>query len=188
MKKVRVSTLAYLLSFQTTNCLMLLLFLMFSFSVSKHHNILISTYDVITVAKSSNLSMFFLFNFILIMIFLGSSKPPAEPEFDGSFSFPSMEYGFIDSKEKENDNLKEINLETDEDEDGEEVSDNENDHGYDGYDEDNEDDTGAEDEDNEDDDCRDNDLERRIEEFIAKVNNTWREEIQREGLLLIASI
>ncbi|KAF5744321.1 hypothetical protein HS088_TW08G00922 [Tripterygium wilfordii] len=182
MKKARVSTLAYLLSFQPT-CLMLLLFLMFSFSVSNHDNLLISTYDAFIEAKSSNLAMFFFLNVVMILILLGSAKPPAE-EFDGLFSFLSSAYGFSGSKEKENDHDKELSFETDGDHyscsDEGEAGDDEN-HGCD---EDSDDDNGAEEEDGADDDCSDSDLERRIEEFIAKVNNTWREEILRERSLL----
>lgn len=50
-------------------------------------------------------------------------------------------------------------------------------YGYEGYDEDDQD-ISQEDE-------KDNDLERRIEEFIAKVTGKWREELLVEGPICI---
>ncbi|WRX07551.1 hypothetical protein QQP08_000038 [Theobroma cacao] len=70
--------------------------------------------------------------------------------------------------------------------DGSDIEDLDGYHGYDGYDEDNDDDLDTEDEDSEEDE-EDNDLERRIEEFIAKVNRKWREELLTESLLCITA-
>lgn len=111
-----------------------------------------------------------MFNVIIITIFLGSSKPSAV-DFDWIFFHPSPpvlhETCYYDSPDDDND---------DEDDD--------KDHGYDGYDEDNDDDLDTEDVESEDDGI-DNDLERKIEEFIAKVNRKWREELLAEKLLCI---
>ncbi|GLT84437.1 hypothetical protein SLE2022_026670 [Rubroshorea leprosula] len=68
--------------------------------------------------------------------------------------------------------------------DGSDVVDVEGYHGYDAYDEDNDDDLDTADVDSEDDEGNDQ-LERRTEEFIAKVTAKWREEFLKERILYI---
>ncbi|XVF33492.1 hypothetical protein REPUB_Repub17cG0173100 [Reevesia pubescens] len=152
--------------------------LLLSDSVSQYHELLFSTFDFIIVAKSSPVAVFFMFNVIIITVIIGSPKPISDHQdaaghHDLITSAPAVEY-VIDAKDDE---------ENDDSYDGSDVEDLDEYHGYDGYD-----DIGTEDdhEDCEEDD-KDNDLERRIEEFIAKVTRKWREELLTERLLCITA-
>ncbi|XP_031269740.1 uncharacterized protein LOC116128183 [Pistacia vera] len=157
MKKLAIPKLVYI-------CFLSIPLLLFIF-LSKHP-ILFYTYEFIFVAKSKRDAVFVMFNVIIITIFLGSSKPSAM-DFDWFFNpFPLVHETYYDDS-------------YDDDDDDDEC------HGYDGYDEDNDDDLGTEDVESEDE--IDNDLERKIEEFIAKVNSKWREESIAEKLLYIES-
>ncbi|GLT84436.1 hypothetical protein SLE2022_026670 [Rubroshorea leprosula] len=108
---------------------------------------------------------FFIFNFISLSILIGS--PMAEVE--GVVSMPLL---------YEEEDHGENNW------DGSDVVDVEGYHGYDAYDEDNDDDLDTADVDSEDDEGNDQ-LERRTEEFIAKVTAKWREEFLKERILYI---
>ncbi|GLT51917.1 hypothetical protein SLA2020_252890 [Shorea laevis] len=108
---------------------------------------------------------FFIFNFISLSILIGS--PVAEVE--GVVSMPLL---------YEEEDHGENNW------DGSDLEDVEGYHGYDGYDEDNDDDLDTADVDSEDDEGNDQ-LERRTEEFIAKVTAKWREEFLKERLLYV---
>ncbi|KAJ0051661.1 hypothetical protein Pint_00256 [Pistacia integerrima] len=144
-------------------CFLSIPLLLFIF-LSKHP-ILFYTYEFIFVAKSKRDAVFVMFNVIIITIFLGSSKPSAM-DFDWFFNpSPIVHETYYDDS-----------YDDDDDDDC---------HGHDGYDEDNDDDLGTEDVESEDE--IDNDLERKIEEFIAKVNSKWREESIAEKLLYIES-
>ncbi|KAF3439977.1 hypothetical protein FNV43_RR18255 [Rhamnella rubrinervis] len=157
-----------------------------SLTVSKHHNFFLSTYEYIVVAKSSRMAVFFMFNIITVIVFFGSFKSSLSTfkgdHFDSYniYSVPtSSAYEVIDGYGYSS-----------EDEEDEEYQYS----GYDGYDEDDEnedddddasyyvfnsdDEYGGEDEDGDQ-------LERRIEEFIAKMNGKWREEMKHEKLMMI---
>lgn len=160
-----------------------------SLTVSKHHNFFLSTYEL---AKSSHVVVFFIFNVIVILVFFGSSKSSSTFKEDHcdcySISVPNSSAYEVDSYDY-----------ISEDEEDEEYQY----HGYDGYDKDDENDD--EDDDDDDDDAsyyvfnsddeyggedKDSDsdqLERRIEEFIAKMNCKWREELRYEKLKMICS-
>ncbi|GLT51923.1 hypothetical protein SLA2020_252940 [Shorea laevis] len=109
---------------------------------------------------------FFVFNSISLSIFLGSPKGGREVE--GVVFMPLL---YEDDHDGNN-------------WDDSDVDDVEGYHGYDGYDEDNDDDLDTADVDSEDDEANDQ-LERRTEEFIAKVTAKWREEFLTERLLYI---
>ncbi|EOY24512.1 hypothetical protein QQP08_011828 [Theobroma cacao] len=117
------------------------------------------------------LSLFILFNAITVAVIVGSHKPSID-EIDGFFPYSCSLYGgpFINSTEKYSD-----------------VDDFEDDTASsDGYHADEDDDDGYHEDEAEDDSCNDegeyDDLQKRIEAFIAKVNNGWREERLRESL------
>ncbi|KAF8028354.1 hypothetical protein BT93_E1081 [Corymbia citriodora subsp. variegata] len=152
------------------------------------HNIFVSTFMLAT--RLNRTVGYVVFNFISIVIFLGflkSSKPINSVDIDGMFFVPPSPENVDHEIEEEN---KEGGYSDDEDDEY---------HGYDGYEEDNEDDMEAEDdedseeeeeEEEEEEDSEeeeeeegDIDLERRSEEFIAKMNSKWREELLHERLL-----
>lgn len=155
---------------------MVLFFLSLSLSVSKHHNIFLNTYESIVVKRSPRVAVFFMFNVIIITIFRGNLKPSTEDTDNWLLSF----LGHLVYELEEAATSKD---ETTRAEDYDEASDvdHEYDHGYDGYDEDNDDDGGEDDSFNSDDE-EDKDLERRVEEFIAKNYRQRREELIYERL------
>ncbi|XVE76978.1 hypothetical protein DITRI_Ditri13aG0024500 [Diplodiscus trichospermus] len=152
----------------------LIIFLIFLYSVPKNHELLFSTYDFIIVAKPSRVAVFFMINVIIIStLLIGSPKPshhqdPAAHEFTSS---PALDHN-IEAKDDEN---------NDGSYDGavDDIEDLDLCHGYDGYDADHEDGPDTEEDDL---DC---DLDRRIEEFIAKVTRKWREELLTESERLL---
>ncbi|XP_015902786.2 uncharacterized protein LOC107435675 [Ziziphus jujuba] len=176
------------------SCLAILLVFLFwlhirfplSLSVSEHHNLFLSssTYEFIFLLKSSRSFLFFVFNVIVIVIiFFGSFKSSFKEDFAYcAVSFPTSAY---EASYDGNDHYCEYYSE-DADEDEEYY------HGSDGYDEDNEHDDNDDgsfygfDDDEYGEEEIDIDLKRRIEEFISKVNETWREELRSEKLLRIA--
>ncbi|KAJ4712883.1 hypothetical protein OWV82_015049 [Melia azedarach] len=120
---------------------------------------------------SSPFFLFSLFNIIIFAIMVASYRPYTY-EVDELFPFfcGSDELG-VDT----HDNIKEYSDEDDED-CGDEY------HGSDGYDED-DDDNGSEGEVGwEDEEGSDGNLQKRIEDFIAKVNDRWREEKLRDKI------
>ncbi|XWS77194.1 hypothetical protein CRYUN_Cryun01aG0240500 [Craigia yunnanensis] len=154
--------------------ILLLIFFTLLFSVPKHHELLFSIYDFIVVAKSSRVAVFFMFNVIIIIVFVGSPKLSDHQGAAGELitSLPALEYD-LDAKYEENDDNY----------DGSDIEVLDEYHGYDGYDEENDDDLDTEDDQDSEEDEKDNDLERRIDEFIAKVTRKWREELLTERLL-----
>ncbi|XP_021279466.1 coiled-coil domain-containing protein 1-like [Herrania umbratica] len=117
------------------------------------------------------LFLFILFNAITVAVIVGINKPSID-EIDGFFphSCSLYEGPFINSTEKYSD-----------------VDDFEDDTpSSDGYHADEDDDDGHHEDEDEDDSCNDeeesDDLQKRIEDFIAKVINGWREEKLRESL------
>lgn len=162
----------------------LLTFLMISLSrsvlpVSKQHNLFLSTYEFIVVQRSGRVAVFFMFNVIAITNFLGSLKykPASTEDSDGFFSFPHLVYG--DEGTHDEATWKEAYDDVDSDmEDGNEY--HAPDHDDEGYDEDSDDDGSDDELDSEDEE--DKDLERRIEEFIAKNYRQRREELIHERL------
>ncbi|KAJ7962219.1 hypothetical protein O6P43_017479 [Quillaja saponaria] len=147
--------------------------------VSKHHNLLLSTYEYITVAKSSRVTVFFMFNVIVLTILLVSLSPSTR-------DFDLLVHEIFDGKEIHG--AISFELHSDDTHDKDEDDDNEYDHGYDGYEEDNDDD-GSSDDDIDSDEEQDYDLKKRIDEFIAEVNMKRREELIQEqnALYLTAS-
>ena len=126
--------------------------------------------------SSSPLLVFSVFNTIIIAILIGNYRPSTEevegvmppflPQNEGEKDAQDDTGDYINGREDENEY-------EDEDEDEEY-------HGSDGYDED-DDDNGSDDETCwQDDEEYDKNLERRIESFIAKVNEEWRKERLRE--------
>ncbi|XVE76980.1 hypothetical protein DITRI_Ditri13aG0024700 [Diplodiscus trichospermus] len=154
----------------------------FLFSVPKDHDLLLSTYDFRIVEKQSRVAVFFMFNVIIISIlFIGSLKPSHHNQDAAAHEFtssPALEHS-IDAKGEEN-NAGSY------DGDGDDIEDLDLCHGYDGYDADHEDDLDTEEDDL---DCEEdekvNDLDRRIEEFIAEVTRKWREELLTESERLL---
>lgn len=120
------------------------------------------------------LLLFLVFNTLLVTLIIGSHKSP--PNEDGKgMPFSCHFYGVGSVYDDAGTILKE-NYDAEDDEEDEGDGDG---CASDGYYED-DDDNGSDDDDNDDwDDCRneyDENLERRIEDFIAKVNKGWREE------------
>ncbi|KAK9273149.1 hypothetical protein L1049_017956 [Liquidambar formosana] len=183
--KIVGSTLAYLLFCLTS--LILFIFFSVSFSVSReHHELVISTYKLIRFAKSSPMVVLLVCHVITIAIFLGrSSKEPSGADFDWFFSHPPMVYHAVEDIDGE----EETKGNEDDNDDNNKKDDEDSDignHGCDGYDEDNDDGSSDDDYDSQYEGV-DSDLERRIEEFIARVNSKWREELLNEKLLCFAS-
>lgn len=161
-------------------CLTTLLFLVILLSltlsaVSKQHNPFLPTYEFTFVAKrSGRVAVFFVFNVIVITIFRGSSalKPSTEDSdwFLSSFPHFVVYEAAADGAKDEATWVDSNDYSCSDIEDGDEY-----DHGYDGYEEDNDDDSDGSDYDVDSED--DKDLERRIEEFIAKNYKQRREEL-----------
>ncbi|XVF52720.1 hypothetical protein PTKIN_Ptkin05aG0041000 [Pterospermum kingtungense] len=125
--------------------------------ISKHCNLEFSI---------SPVSLFILFNAITVAVIVGSHKPSSIDEFDGVYSYLCSLY--------------EVGASFD---DSEECSDvyvfQDDTCGSDGYHEDDDDDDDMDDS-LCDEEYDDDDLQKRIEDFIAKVNNGWREERLKE--------
>lgn len=125
-----------------------------------------STHDFILLAKSCPLAPFALFYAILGIIDIIIGSPDHQDAAGHEFNHPLLDLGFVNIGAKEGiffyggGDVEDVQL-------------------YHGYDEENDDTLGAEDE-------EDNDLEKRVEEFIAKVTRKWREELLTERLLCIA--
>ncbi|KAF8028353.1 hypothetical protein BT93_E1080 [Corymbia citriodora subsp. variegata] len=135
----------------------------------------------VLVARSNWTSAYVVFNFISIVIFLRflrSSEPINSEDINEMFFvLPSPEH--VDH---------EITLVEEENKEGGDSDGDDEDyeyHGYDGYEEDNDDDMEAEDDEDSEEEEGDIDLERRSEEFIAKMNSKWREELLHERLLCL---
>ncbi|XP_021826122.1 uncharacterized protein LOC110767006 [Prunus avium] len=142
---------------------------------SKRHNFLLSTYEFIVVAKSNRVAVFFMFNVIIITLVLGSFRPSRED---------------LEWYEMENDTKKEASNDEDRCCDDSDCDEGYGYYGSDGYDED-EDDDGSDDDINSEEFFGleiDTDLERRTEDFIAKVTRKWREELLYEKLTFMAAI
>ncbi|KAL3738768.1 hypothetical protein ACJRO7_020183 [Eucalyptus globulus] len=137
--------------------------LLFDIGVSCR-NVFVSTF-MLTV-RSNPAVAYVVFNFISVMIFLGflrSLKPLTSGDIDEIFFLPPL--------------LENTTMKSSTDDEDDEY------HGYDGYEEDNDDD--MEEEEDEDSEAEEggSDLEKRSEEFIAKMNSKWREELLHERLL-----
>uniref|UniRef100_A0A7N2N326 Uncharacterized protein n=1 Tax=Quercus lobata TaxID=97700 RepID=A0A7N2N326_QUELO len=124
--------------------------------------------------SSSPLLVFSVFNTIIIAILIGNYRPSTE-EVEGVMPpfLPQNE----EDKDAQDDTGDYINGKEDENEDEDE---DEEYHGSDGYDEDDDDNSSDDEICWQDDEEYDNNLERRIESFIAKVNEEWRKERLRE--------
>ncbi|KAL6290070.1 hypothetical protein ACE6H2_007580 [Prunus campanulata] len=175
MKAVSVPALRFLFLF----CLAIPLIFLISFPLSlpdsKRHNFLLSTYEFIVVAKSNRVAVFFMFNVIIITLVLGSFRPSRED---------------LEWYEMENDTKKEASNDEDRCCDDSDCDEGYGYYGSDGYDED-EDDDGSDDDINSEEFFGveiDTDLERRTEDFIAKVTRKWREELLYEKLTFMAAI
>ncbi|KAG2723359.1 hypothetical protein I3760_02G166900 [Carya illinoinensis] len=162
--------------------LILFIFLSLSLLVSKQHNIFLSTYEFIFVKRSTRVAVFFMFNVIIITIYRGNLKPSTEDTDNWLLSFPHLLYE-SDEATKEETTWEEEYYDEDSD------VDNEYNHGYDGYEEDNDDDDDGDDDgfDSEDEQVIKDDLERRIEEFIAKNYRQRMEELMYERLVCMAA-
>ncbi|KAF9668840.1 hypothetical protein SADUNF_Sadunf14G0045200 [Salix dunnii] len=197
MERVRVPALI---------CLLFSLLLSISKGKTQLH---FSSYNFIIVAKPSFVTLFFMFHFIIIAIFVGRPKPSVE-DLEDSFSYippPPVSFSSIPppSVYEMDETIKEVEVcdstgtEDEEDDqnystfdgyddiqeftdDEEEVSD--------GYVEDNEDDGVSDhpkgDQDYEDEEY-DNELEKKIEGFIEKVYQERREEFLRDRFLCITA-
>lgn len=176
MKGTKIASIPALLLFLII-FLILLIFFSLSLSASKQHNPFLSTYEFIVVKKSSRVAVFFVFNVIVITICRGSFKP-SDGDFDYFLSFPPIVYEFDDDTKDEAKY---------EDYDDSDVDDSDEYHGDDGYDEDDDDDGEGSDDDVDSDDEQVEDLETRIEDFIAKGHRQWREELIYERFLCIAA-
>lgn len=124
--------------------------------------------------SSSPLLVFSVFNTIIIAIVIGNYRPSTE-EVEGVMPpFLPQNEEEIDAQDDTGDyiNCKE---DENEDEDEDEVY-----HGSDGYDKDDDDNSSDDESCWQDEEEYDNNLERRIESFIAKVNEEWRKERLRE--------
>lgn len=124
--------------------------------------------------SSSPLLVFSVFNTIIIAILIGNYRPSTE-EVEGVMPpFLPQNEEEIDAQDDTGDyiNCKE---DENEDEDEDEVY-----HGSDGYDKDDDDNSSDDESCWQDEEEYDNNLERRIESFIAKVNEEWRKERLRE--------
>ncbi|PSS21590.1 hypothetical protein CEY00_Acc10638 [Actinidia chinensis var. chinensis] len=192
---IRVAAFAFLLLFLVIHRMGLLFSL--SLSVSQHHKLFVSKFFS-TLTQSSNLVLFFLVNVIVIAILVGSLKPSTR-DFD-SFSYvpPPLACGVVDYKHEK---TKDEDCNYDKDDflprlvhveycKKEEVllleyvdDDSEGFHGYDGYEEDNDDEGGDDDDVSSEEGEKDEDLRRRIEDFIAKNNKKWQEELLHDKLL-----
>lgn len=186
--------------------LVLLIYFSLSFPlVFKHHNnlILITTYDFIAVVKSSRVAAFFIFNAIVIAVFFRSFRPFQyyDPCYYLPVSSPSNyqardDHGYVKDQEA---NYQHDNSGFDDDDDY--STDQDDLYGgnlSDGYDEDNDDDGGDSSDDSlfgdgedydyyDDDEQKFIDLQRRSEEFIAKNNKRWIEELRNERILYITA-
>ena len=157
----------------------LLIFFSLSLSASKQHNPLLSTYEFIVEKKPSRVAVFFVFNVLVITICRGSlSSKPSDGDYDYLLSFPPIVYEFDDDTKDEAKYG---------DYDDSDVDDSDEYHGDDGYDEDDDDGGEGSDDDVDSDDEQVEDLETRIEDFIAKGHRQWREELIYERLLCIAA-
>lgn len=199
MKIVNVPKLVILLLYLLVHNILFPFSLYFSFH--QQQSLLVS--KLASLLKSYNkLVTFFAFNFLLVAIFLGYSKPSIE-EFDfissiypsdSSALYDEDKEKFEDSRDKSSDFIHRVEyiewidrIAEDEKCDGV-ISDVDSDdfHGYDGYDEENDIDYGSDDDDYGE--CeKDDDLKSRIEEFIAKNNRKWKEEHFSDKLALIKS-
>lgn len=141
-------------------------------SAPMHHELVFSTYDFIVVAKSCPLARFTVFYAILGIINIIIGSPDHQDAAGHEFNHPVLDLGFVNigAKEKiyyEGSDVEDVQL-------------------YHGYNEENDDTLGTEDDQDSEEDEEDNDLETRVEEFIAKVTRKWREELLTERLFCMA--
>ncbi len=118
--------------------------------------------------SSSPLLVYSVFNMIIIVILIGNYRPSSE-EVDGAM--PPFLPLYEGEKDTQDDTGNYIDHEDEEN------------HGSDGNDKDDDDDDDGSGDDEicwQDEEEYDNNLERRIEDFIAKVNEEWRKERLRE--------
>ncbi|KAK1376883.1 hypothetical protein POM88_033076 [Heracleum sosnowskyi] len=176
----------------------------FSLSLSFHQQQSLLVSKLASLLKSYNkVIIFFAFNFLLMTIFLGYSKPSIE-EFDFiSLIDASESSALYDEDQAKNEGSRDessdfvlrveyIEWIDKKAEDGSYdgvISDVDSDdfHGYDGYDEENDIDCGSDDDDDYGEYEKDDDLTSRIEEFIAKNNQKWKEEHFSDKLALVES-
>jgi hypothetical protein len=183
MKGMKIASISVLLCLTIPLLLVILLYMSLSLSGSKQDNPFLPTYELVVAKRSCRVAVFFMSNVIIITIVRGSS---AKPSAEDSDCFPSFHHFSV--YEEGEDGAK------DEAACGEyyfyyssDVEDGDDEyHGYDGYEGDNDDDGGNDDDDDSEDDDhhqQEMDLERRIEEFIAKNYKQRREETVYERLL-----
>ncbi|KAG6747992.1 hypothetical protein POTOM_047885 [Populus tomentosa] len=154
-------------------------------SISKQNTQLhFSRYNFIIVAKPSFLTLFFVFHFIIITIFVGRPKPSVEDLEDSFSSIPPPSVYEMDETIQEVEVCGSTGDEDDDQSYGTFDGYDDNYHVCDGYVEDNEDDdvNDAEgDQDSEDHEEYDNELEKKIEGFIEKVNQQGLLDMCRNG-------
>lgn len=119
---------------------------------------------------SSTLFLFSMLNTVILAVVVGSYRPSVEEGDGGWYSFQSWYEEVEDAYDKDED------YDSDDDDDYEKENDF-----SDGYDRDDEGDRDGEIGWEDDDEEEDDNLQRRIEEFIAKVNRGWRDEWLREN-------
>ncbi|XP_012087235.1 secreted acidic protein 1A [Jatropha curcas] len=147
--------------------------------------LILSLSSALVLNFSSQFFLFSLFNtLVLSIIILGSNRPSSTDEIDGAWFYSHQDQN--DDMFHYTNNIKdEYKNHGDDDSDDDDCR-KEN-YFSDGYDEDDDDsssdgEVGWDDDDEEEEEVIDENLQRRIEDFIAKVNKGWREEWLRENL------
>lgn len=125
-----------------------------------------STFEFISLAASNSHMVFCFFNLIIVILLLGTSKPNPQSNDQTSRVVPSI-FNDEGTKKKSTMSCEKVNSTLVNTEDVSFVSMKMN----------NDDATSLDEEDNDD------DLKRRVEEFIQKINKGWREEKMRSYFL-----
>ncbi|KAM6584660.1 hypothetical protein CsatB_011662 [Cannabis sativa] len=149
-----------------------------------------STYNLVVAVRSSHVAIFFIFNVIFITILFGSFKRFKDCDHVSTLPLKDYHDYHLVAAKADKDYIYGLD-------DKDYYSDDVYFHGFDddGYDEDiDEDDKSSDDDDDEDEEwllgCKEKDgnddieLQKRSEEFIARTNLRWREELKNERLLL----
>lgn len=186
MKIIKMSKFALLLLCLSVCKILLSFILSFAFHQSQY----LRVPEVSAMVKSRKLVIFFAFNFILMAILFKYAKPSKE-DFDlisllapTASQHEGEKAKCEDFEDKNKDfvlrleivELNELKRMEEDKNDGASEVDSDDFHGYDGYDEDNDDDNDGSVDDSYSEDEKYDDLNNRIEEFIAKNNRKWEEE------------
>ena len=157
MKPSGLSSLVCLLLCVATVLISCTFFLLVS--ASQHHNLHSFSYDLMEKMNSSSVFVFLILNLIIAAILIES---------------PSACLAFLAGVKEAKVEEKDIHGDVEDGASSDVDRENHN-HGEDGHKEEDENGNKLE---------EDSDLERRIEEFIAKVNRRWREELLMEKLIM----